>query len=383
MEIDGELTLRYTYGVVRNSVNIALTEKEASLMNLHLYTDRLGSTRFATYSTGAVLGSVGYDAWGNRAGGLDMSVMVLGETPVARGISLQNYTGHRFDDVLGLYFAQARMYDPVTRRFHAADPHWNVHNRLDGFYAMLQSANLYVYVVNNPLKYVDPLGLFLSPWERQRLSAAELAFVDDLALRWSAAYSRGDHDEMALVLAHAEAIHARIAPVNLGSGWVIAFGAEYAAALGIRVSAGVQVVVDHRGNWGFAGTLGGGAGTPDKSWSAGFTLITNADSISDLIGFSFSSGGGFRRFGIGYGLNNGVWEFTIGTTGRTQAHAVLSLTGVLQMGTLPQSIINPIAEIVDSLFPPSVISQFAEIVDSLRREHLQQEDLRTQPYFNH
>jgi len=118
MEIDDELTVRYTYGVVRNSVNIAPTAGSGeSVLHMHLHTDRLGSTRFATHGSGAVLGWVSYDAWGSRTGGVDMAVAVLGgDAPILRGIVLQNYTGHRFDDVLGLYFAQARMYDPVTRQ---------------------------------------------------------------------------------------------------------------------------------------------------------------------------------------------------------------------------------------------------------------------------
>jgi len=53
--------------------------------------------------------------------------------------------------VLGIYYAKARMYDPGDRRFMAADPIMgNVRNP--------QTLNLFVYCLDNPLKYIDPLG---------------------------------------------------------------------------------------------------------------------------------------------------------------------------------------------------------------------------------
>jgi RHS repeat-associated protein len=54
--------------------------------------------------------------------------------------------------VLGMYFAEARMYDAGDRRFAAVDP-------VFGDVADPTSLNPYVYVLDNPLKWVDPLGL--------------------------------------------------------------------------------------------------------------------------------------------------------------------------------------------------------------------------------
>jgi len=77
------------------------------------------------------------------------------------------FTGYQTDNITGLYYAQARYYDPLTSRFISPDPHWNAYNRIYGdnpglmpdIHAMRQSANLYAYVMNNPLKYFDPNGL--------------------------------------------------------------------------------------------------------------------------------------------------------------------------------------------------------------------------------
>ena len=62
------------------------------------------------------------------------------------------YTGYAWDAVLGLYFAQARMYDAGDKRFMAMD--W-----IKGTVTWPMTLNPYVYVVDNPIKYVDLLGL--------------------------------------------------------------------------------------------------------------------------------------------------------------------------------------------------------------------------------
>ncbi|RLD97622.1 MAG: hypothetical protein DRI92_05310, partial [Aquificota bacterium] len=63
------------------------------------------------------------------------------------------FTGQREDATIGLYFYNARYYDPALGRFISADtvvP--NLGNP--------QSLNRYSYVLGNPLKYTDPTGYF-------------------------------------------------------------------------------------------------------------------------------------------------------------------------------------------------------------------------------
>ena len=56
------------------------------------------------------------------------------------------YAGEQFDAVTGQYYLRARFYNPVMGRFTQEDTY-----RGDGL-------NLYAYVQNNPVKYVDPSG---------------------------------------------------------------------------------------------------------------------------------------------------------------------------------------------------------------------------------
>ncbi|WP_432406691.1 RHS repeat domain-containing protein [Wukongibacter sp. M2B1] len=56
------------------------------------------------------------------------------------------YAGEQYDEITGQYYLRARYYDPQVGRFTQEDTY-----RGDGL-------NLYVYVANNPLKYIDPSG---------------------------------------------------------------------------------------------------------------------------------------------------------------------------------------------------------------------------------
>jgi RHS repeat-associated protein len=57
------------------------------------------------------------------------------------------YTG-RENDRTGLYFYRARYYDPLLKQFIQEDP-----------LGVAGGANLYAYVVGNPISYTDPKGL--------------------------------------------------------------------------------------------------------------------------------------------------------------------------------------------------------------------------------
>ena len=59
------------------------------------------------------------------------------------------FTGYQMDNITGMYYAQARYYEPKVGRFMAEDP---IKDRL----------NWYGYCDNNPVIFIDPSGLALS-----------------------------------------------------------------------------------------------------------------------------------------------------------------------------------------------------------------------------
>ncbi|MDR1687772.1 MAG: hypothetical protein LBS21_04070, partial [Clostridiales bacterium] len=138
----------YTYGnslskisaKVTNNLSGGITEK------LYIQSDRLGSGRQATDAAGIVQAYTVLDEWGKplekvkaNLGGVEIDV-------------ISNYTNHDFDEVLQIYYAKARFYDPNTQRFLAVDI-------IKGNVMEPESINPYIYVLNNPLSYYDSNGL--------------------------------------------------------------------------------------------------------------------------------------------------------------------------------------------------------------------------------
>jgi hypothetical protein len=50
----------------------------------------------------------------------------------------------------------------------------------------------YTYCLNNPVRYVDPLGLAVTDWDREHLSASEIAAVEKATAEWVSANASGD-----------------------------------------------------------------------------------------------------------------------------------------------------------------------------------------------
>lgn len=83
-----------------------------------------------------------YDAFGN----------ILDSTGYAKNNIL--YAGYQYDKETGLYYLNARMYDPKIARFVQEDTYLGDKN--DPL-----SLNLYTYCHNSPIKYSDPTGHFI------------------------------------------------------------------------------------------------------------------------------------------------------------------------------------------------------------------------------
>jgi RHS repeat-associated protein len=108
-------------------------------------TDALGSVLALTNTSGNVTTQYGYDPFGNTT------------TSGLTSTNVFQYTG-RENDGNGLYFYRARYYSPGLGRFVSEDP-----LRFYGGY------NLYAYVNDSPIDYVDPLG------QQQRYSPPQKA----------------------------------------------------------------------------------------------------------------------------------------------------------------------------------------------------------------
>jgi len=69
------------------------------------------------------------------------------------------FNGEYTDFETGFQYLRMRFYDPNLGRFINEDPFWNVHNMQNCILSIRQSANLFVYALNNPIMHTDPTGL--------------------------------------------------------------------------------------------------------------------------------------------------------------------------------------------------------------------------------
>jgi RHS repeat-associated protein len=104
-----------------------------------LLADHLGSTSVTTDSTGVLVSSMLYTAFG--------------ETRTSTGMTASDYryTGQREESEIGLYYYNARFYDAYLNRFLSPDtiiP--DQYNPIDW--------DRYSYARNNPIRYSDPSG---------------------------------------------------------------------------------------------------------------------------------------------------------------------------------------------------------------------------------
>jgi RHS repeat-associated protein len=118
------------------------TQAFAARTTTYLHNDGLGSVVAATNEAGQVLWRKDYAPFGQQ----------IDPTPDTERLS---YTGKSHDADLGLTYFGARYFDPEIGRFMSPDPVGFVEDNPMSF-------NRYLYVNNNPYKYVDPDGEFLN-----------------------------------------------------------------------------------------------------------------------------------------------------------------------------------------------------------------------------
>ena len=79
------------------------------------------------------------------------------------------FAGMYWDAHRSEYMTRHRMFNPRIGRWTQPDPFWNRHNMMGSVSARTQAGNLFMFVMHNPVRWVDPTGLFaLHPVWSQR-----------------------------------------------------------------------------------------------------------------------------------------------------------------------------------------------------------------------
>ncbi|MCK4543624.1 MAG: hypothetical protein KAU17_15440, partial [Spirochaetales bacterium] len=110
------------------------TLNEVETTRSYLHTDHLGSVVAATNIDGDIVWANDYTPFGETTGASELND------------EFAKFTGKEMDPDTGLYYSNARWYDPELGRFITSDP-------------IRSGLNWYAYCSSNPLKYVDPTGL--------------------------------------------------------------------------------------------------------------------------------------------------------------------------------------------------------------------------------
>jgi RHS repeat-associated protein len=135
--IEERLSNGQTYDYVQGpGIDRPLAMKDQAGVVTYYLADHLGSIVQATNASGAVTFSRDYDPFGNPLAGAAMA-----------GVA---FTGREWDPETSLYYYRARYYDPRMGRFISEDP-----------IGLGGGPNLFTYVTNSPVNYVDPKGEFL------------------------------------------------------------------------------------------------------------------------------------------------------------------------------------------------------------------------------
>jgi len=140
-----EKLIRYVYGSSK------ISQSCNGETQFYLY-DSIGRNVCALIdSSGEMLSNYEYDSFGN----------VTLENQKVKNV--YKYCGEQFDEETGLIYLRNRYYDPQIGRFISKDKNF-------GDLYSPQTLNPYVYVENNPVNFVDPLGFAaLSPEEKEQV----------------------------------------------------------------------------------------------------------------------------------------------------------------------------------------------------------------------
>ena len=180
----GTLLRKYIYGPGLDEPIMMIVPGDTSETVYYYHADSQGTIIGLTNDSGAWVEKYAYTLYGKPA-----AASTVGNPYM--------YTGRRLDAETGLYYYRARYYDPHLRRFIETDP-----------IGYAGGMNLYAYVRNSPLNFIDPFGQIMRPDPR----------IDDLKNEVNQLMEMQRRQNIRLVLMFSSLLPIAPGPFGIGGG---------------------------------------------------------------------------------------------------------------------------------------------------------------------
>jgi RHS repeat-associated protein len=304
--------------------------------------DHLGSSSLITNANGDEVLRIAYDSYGSidltQSGRLENGSLTLATDQAEYGILAVRFTGQEYDPETGLYYYNARYYDPQLGIFTTADTY--IPDANDS-----QSYNRHMYVRGNPILYNDPSGHFFKSF---------MQYLGNL---------------VAAVFSPTIAVYSAVTKTNFRDNFIKT--ADFMASYGIPAMAGAAASAITGGLLG--PLLGGGAslagaiGTGAAAGAAGGFVTGFTSGLTNDLPFEKAFFRGLRAMGAGavggaflggvlYGLNE-AWhlsQFGDGFSYRDlPCLGSCSSLGVADVAPVVSDVASPLYE---PLIPPWLLS---------------------------
>jgi RHS repeat-associated protein len=234
VDASGNLLRSYTYGPgIDNLLSMTVyTNGGAQASATYYYLkDHQNTVLALTDESGSVVESYAYDAYGRILSVKDGSGVPQASSigsPVSALGNRYTFQGREIDWTTGLMYFRARWYNPETGRWLSKDP-----IRIAG------GLNLYAFCDNNPVNFVDPMGLCgedddIPEWLQKILDEIQVA-RDELKAARDALNDKGiDRDKIPGWKSNKGITFSR----DIGGGWTgtIGVGTGRGGSVGVGVS---------------------------------------------------------------------------------------------------------------------------------------------------
>ena len=284
-------TIYYYAGGSRVAMRVKSNQDGIEDGLIYLLTDHLGSTAITLDPSGNLVSELRYSAWGETR-------YTSGATPTQR-----RYTG-QLEAEAGLYFYNARWFDPLQGRFAQADtviP--DISNPLD--------LDRYAYSRNNPVNYNDPSGHSIAchsdagngcdgfgPYTIINQGVDIGTMYDELHTFFKLAPNYKIENDPLVFGQNIEPIvrtsqfQVEVEKPTYWGVFTVQVEVGGSAFFGVGIRGDISLAVDGRGNSGIMVGFGGGGYTAVGFNRVGpFITITDAPSITHLEGNSVQVGG--------------------------------------------------------------------------------------------